>query len=75
MKVYRCLMVHNKKHKKGGWEKLAKHRDKSNTDFVGCKGRMEGYFGNDRYWFRINSVTLVTKGGVPHMQETIDQKY
>ncbi len=38
MMVYRRLMVHNKKHKKGGWEKLAKHRDKSNMDFVGCKG-------------------------------------
>jgi hypothetical protein len=56
-------MVHNKNHKKGGWKKLATHRDKSNTDFVGCKGRMEGYFGNDGYWFRIKQCHTCNKGG------------
>jgi hypothetical protein len=67
-------MVHNKKPKRGGG-KMGKHTDRSNMDFVGCKGRMEGYFGNDGYWFRIKQCPLATKGEVPHMQETINQKY
>ena len=50
-KVYRCLMVMNKRNKKEGWRILASHRDTSNTDYVGCEGRMEGFFLKDRYWF------------------------
>jgi hypothetical protein len=44
-KVYRCLMV--QKNKKGKWVKLAKHRDKSNSDFISCEGRLEGVFEKD----------------------------
>jgi hypothetical protein len=50
-KVYRCLMVMNKRNKKEGWRILASHRDTSNKDYVGCEGRMEGFFLKDRYWF------------------------
>ena len=62
-KVYRCLMVQNKKKKKEGWSILARHRDSSNTDFVGCKGRMEGCFTKDRYWFRIAQCHTCDVGG------------
>ncbi len=48
-KAYRCLMGLSKKNKKEGWIKLARHRDSSNTDFFGGKGRMVGFFAKDRY--------------------------
>ena len=62
-KVYRCLMVLNKRNKKEGWSILARHRDSSNKDFVGCKGRMEGFFLKDRYWFRMKQCHTCDKGG------------
>ncbi len=62
-KVYRCLMVLSKKNKKEGWVKLARHRDSSNTDFVGCKGRMVGFFAKDRYWFWMKECHTCNKGG------------
>jgi hypothetical protein len=31
---------------------MAKHRDKSNSDFFSCEGRIEGVFEKDRYWFK-----------------------
>ena len=49
---------------------MAKHRNKSNTDFAGCKGRMEGYFGNDGYWFRIKQChTCDKEGGTAHARD------
>ncbi len=45
-KVYRCLMVHKKK-KGGEVGKMAKHRDKSNSDFISCEGRIHGIFEKD----------------------------
>ncbi len=62
-KVYRCLMVLSKKNKKEGWIKLARHRDSSNADFVGCKGRMVGFFVKNRYWFRMKECHTCNKGG------------
>jgi hypothetical protein len=62
-KVYRCLMVMNRKNKREGWSILASHRDRSNKDYVGCKGRMEGYFMTDRYWFRMKHCHTCDKGG------------
>jgi hypothetical protein len=62
-KEYRCLMVMNRRNKKEGWRILASHRDTSNKDYVGCKGRMEGFFLKDRYWFRMKHCHTCDKGG------------
>jgi hypothetical protein len=62
-KVYRCLMVLNKRNRKEGWSILARHRDSSNKYFVGCKGRMEGFFLKDRYWFWMKQCHTCDKGG------------
>ncbi len=40
-----------------------RHRDSSNTDFVGCKGRMVGFFAKDRYWFWMKECHTCNKGG------------
>ena len=48
-KVYKCCMVHNKK--KNKWESDPKHRDKANSDVIGCEGRIRGYFRRHTYWF------------------------
>ena len=56
-------MVMNKRNKKEGWRILASHRDTSNTDYVGCEGRMEGFFLKDRYWFRMKHCHTCDKGG------------
>ena len=62
-KVYRCLMVMNIKNKKEGWRNMASHRNSSNKDYVGCQGRMEGFFLKNRYWFRMTHCHTCDKGG------------
>ncbi len=42
---------------------MTKHGDRSNSDFVGCKGRMVGYFEKDGYWFRMKQCHTCNKGG------------
>ena len=42
---------------------MAKHRDSSKTDFVGCKGRMVGFFAKDRKWFWMKRCHTCNKGG------------
>ena len=68
-KVYKCCMVHNKKNKKGKWENDPKHRNKSNSDVIGCEGRMEGYFRKDTYWFKMKHCHTCDKwrGGTTRM--------
>ncbi len=62
MKVYRCLTV-RQKDQKGKWVKMAKHRDKSNSDFISCEGRIECIFEKDRYWFKTKQCNTCNKGG------------
>jgi hypothetical protein len=42
---------------------MAKHRDKSNSDFISCEGRIEGVFEKDRYWFKTKQCHTCNKGG------------
>jgi hypothetical protein len=44
------MVVNRRNNKKEGWRILANQWDSSNKDYVGCKGRMEGFFLKDRYW-------------------------
>jgi hypothetical protein len=45
------------------WIKMAKHREKSNIDFVSCEGRIEGVFVKDGYWFKTKQCHTCDKGG------------
>ena len=57
-KVYKCCMVHNKKK----WENDPKHRNKSNSDVIGCEGRIRVTFKGTHIGLQRNTVTRVTGG-------------
>jgi hypothetical protein len=42
---------------------MAKHRDKSNSDFISCEGRLEGIFAKNRYWSKTKQCHTCNKGG------------